>query len=131
MVSDQLVEKFAQAIASAEGFGPPENLPTRCNNPGDLTDDGDIGLGTARSAGFGAANITIYRTPEDGWNRLRNKIRMMLEGRSKVYHLWMTIAMVGEVYARDANWGINVARDLGVPVTTPLQDLVASQTENA
>lgn len=129
MVSEQLVERFAQAIANAEGFGPPENLPTRCNNPGDLTDDGDLGLGTARSAGIGAANITIYRTVDDGWNALRSKVRRMLEGRSKVYFLWMTIAMVGEVYARDANWGINVARELDVAVTMPLGDLVAKYEE--
>jgi len=132
VVSDQLVERFCQAIAKAEGYGPPENLPTRCNNPGDLTDDGDIGLGTARSVGFGAANITIYRTVDDGWNALRKKVRRMLEGNSKVYFLWMTIAMVGEMYARDAEWGVNVARELGVPVTMPLRDLVASyQPENA
>lgn len=132
MVSEQLVEKFCQAIAKAEGYGPPEKLPTRCNNPGDLTDDGDIGLGTARSTGIGAANITIYRTLDDGWNALRSKVRRMLEGRSQVYHLWMTIDMVGQVYARNSQWAVNVARDLGVPVTMPLKDLVTSyQEENA
>lgn len=129
MVSEQLVEKFCQAIANAEGFGPAEALPTRCNNPGDLTDDGDIGLGTARSKGIGAANITIYRTADDGWNALRNKVRRMLEGRSKVYFLWMTIDMVGQVYARDRDWAINVARELDVPVTTVIGDLVANYEE--
>lgn len=124
MVSEQLVEKFCQAIATAEGFGPPEKLPTRCNNPGDLTDDGDVGLGTAQSAGLGAAKITIYRSLDDGWDALRKKVRRMLEGKSQVYHLWMTIDMVGQVYARNPEWAINVARELGVPVTMTLKDLV-------
>jgi hypothetical protein len=123
-VSDALVERVCQAIAKAEGFGNPGELPTRCNNPGDLTDDGDVGYGTARSVGYGAADITIYANAEDGWNALRRKVRRMLQGQSGVYKLSMTIENVGMLYARDPNWGTNVATDLGVSVYSTLQQLV-------
>lgn len=128
MVSEDLVIRFARAIARAEGFfaETPEgkkNLPQRCNNPGDLTDDGDVGNGTARSHGFGAADITIYSTVEAGWNALFHKVRRALNGSSAVYTLDMSISQFGLKYAKDAEWGINVAKDLGVPPYQTLADL--------
>lgn len=131
MVSDELVKRFADAIAHAEGFyevrpdGDP-NLPQRCNNPGDLTDDGDIGYGTARSKGFGAANITIYPSAIDGWNALYRKIRRALSGSSRTYTLDMSIEQFGWTYARDVKWAPNVAARLGIPLSTTLVDLVAA-----
>jgi hypothetical protein len=129
MVSDSLVQRFCKAIESAEGFfqkrtGAGQDLPQRCNNPGDLTDDGDVGLGTARSAGIGAADITIYRTLADGQAALEKKIRRALNGESRVYTLDMSIEQFGDKYARDSHWGINVAEELGVSPLTTLSDLV-------
>jgi hypothetical protein len=137
MVSDSLVERFCKAIESAEGFfqkriGGAEDLPQRCNNPGDLTDDGNVGLGTARSAGIGAADITIYPTLAAGQAALEKKIRRALNGASSVYTLDMSIEQFGMKYARDSHWGVNVADQLGVSPLTTLADLVqADQNEQA
>jgi hypothetical protein len=129
MVSDSLVKKFCDAIESAEGFfhknanGVP-NLPQRCNNPGDLTDDGDVGLGTARSKGLGATDITIYPTYAAGRAALEKKIRRALNGASSVYTLDLSIENFGMKYARDPQWGVNVASSLGVSPLATLADLV-------
>jgi hypothetical protein len=129
MVSDSLVKKFCDAIESAEGYfqkrsGAGEDLPQRCNNPGDLTDDGNVGYGTARSSGIGAADITIYPDYAAGRAALEKKIRRALNGESHVYTLAMSVEDFGEKYARDSHWGINVAESLGVSPLTTLADLV-------
>jgi hypothetical protein len=129
MVSDSLVKRFCDAIESAEGFfqkriGEGPDLPQRCNNPGDLTDDGDVGCGTARSTGIGAADITIYPNLAAGQAALGKKIRRALNGESRVYTLDMSIEQFGMKYARDSHWGINVAQQLGVSPLTTLADLV-------
>ncbi|HEX4381252.1 MAG TPA: hypothetical protein VH022_14515 [Candidatus Acidoferrum sp.] len=124
IVTEELVVKFAQAIAIAEGFGRPGAVPTRANNPGDLTDDGDVGLGTIQTAGKYAAKITIYRTVDDGWNALFRKVRRMLEGHSEVYPLSFTIAQVAKKYCGNLDWGIDIARELEVSLDTTLSGLV-------
>jgi hypothetical protein len=129
MVSDELVESFSDCIGHAEGFyaetrGGKPDLPQRCHNPGNLTDAGDVGFGTARSVGIGAADITIYRTDEDGWTALRKKVRHAFNGASKVYHLEMTIGNMGLVWSKDPSWGINVAACKGVDPSTTLLELV-------
>jgi hypothetical protein len=129
-VSDGLVERVSKAFAKSEGFGVPGALPTRCHNPGDLTDDGDVGFGTARSVGYGAADITIYACDEDGWNAMRKKVRRALEGNSKVYRSGFTIEEVGMIWARDPNWAINAARELGVSPSTTLEELVAADAKS-
>lgn len=130
MVSNELVERVCQAFAYSEGFGKPNALPTRCHNPGDLSDDGDIGFGTALSTGIGATNITIYGSDDQGWDALRKKVRRMLEGRSRVYFLSMTIEEVGMKYSCDSKWGVNTASRLGVPNTTTLAELVAADPQS-
>lgn len=125
MISPDLVRRFAKAIAKAEGFGMPGTIPTDANNPGDLTDDGDIGLGFYESEGIGATEITRYATEADGWAALERKVLKMLSGRSEVYHLTDTIFQVGMKYAKSANWGVNVAADLGVSPQTTLAEIVS------
>lgn len=111
MVSEELVIRFARAIAYAEGFGESNALPTRCNNPGDLA-IGDQGFGTARSSGIGATDITIFGTEADGWAALYRQVRKMLTGASHVYTLDMSIDHVGLKYAEVHEWGVNVAEHL-------------------
>lgn len=124
MVSDELVLKLSRAIAAAEGFGKAGTVPTRARNPGDLTDDGNLGHGVIRTSGpFGAA-ITIYATDVDGWNALYRKVRRMLSGASKTYLLSMTIEQVAIKWSGDRNWGINVARALEVATSTSILDIV-------
>ncbi|HLZ08606.1 MAG TPA: hypothetical protein VKT80_08470 [Chloroflexota bacterium] len=132
MVSDDLVNKFCETIGHVEGFfasGDKPNLPQRCHNPGNMTDAGDIGFGTARSVGIGAADITIYASDDDGWIALKKKIRHALNGASKVYTLDMTIERFGLEYSRDPNWGRNFASRFGdiTPETTLLELVQADQ----
>jgi hypothetical protein len=58
-----LIQKFMHAVACAEGSGISGAVPTRANNPGNLTDDGDVGLGTIQTSGPFGAKIT---TPQSG-----------------------------------------------------------------
>lgn len=123
-MTDEIIGRFAEAIAHAEGFYQAGSLPQRCHNPGDLA-IGDRGFGTALSTGIGAANITIFDTDASGWLYLNNQVRRMLNGSSRVYSLSMSLLQVGLIYAVDEQWGRNVAAKLGVPPETTLGELAA------
>ena len=131
MVSDNLVQAVSEAIATAEGWMRGDDVPTRANNPGDLTDDGDVGNGTIQTGGPNGAKITIYSSPTDGWNALYRKVRRMLTGGSTSYPIADTIAQLAKKYSGDPQWGVNVAAFLThamnaeVTTETTLADLVA------
>jgi len=130
MVSDTFVNKFANAIATAEGFFARDatpNVPQRANNPGNLTDDGDIGYGTIQTSGPMGAKITIYPSVEAGLQALCRKLRRMLNGASMTYPRTFTIEQLAMKYSGDPNWATNVARELGVSTSTTLMQL---STEN-
>jgi len=124
MASDNLnvkVTAMAQAIAKAEGFGPPQNLPTRINNPGDL-EIGDQGHGEDNGK-------TIFATEQDGWDALEGQVRWMLTGSSHMYNLKNTIIEVAEKWSDDDNaqgWASTVAQALGITIATTLQSYVNS-----
>jgi hypothetical protein len=129
MVSAELVDKFCKAIAVAEGFGKPG--PTQhANNPGNITDDGDVGCGFCETHGPHGAKITKYRTPEDGWAALNKKVRRMLSGASHTYTLDMTVMEVALKWSGDPNWGINVAEYLKVLPDTTLATLVGDDPKS-
>lgn len=123
-VSQQLIEKLAKAIAAAEGFGVPGAIPTKANNPGDITDDGDLGYGVMQSSGPHGAAITIYPTAADGWQALYKKIHRALAGASHVYRLDMTIEQIGIKWSGDPVWARNVARSMGCDCNFTLAQLV-------
>ncbi len=125
MVSQDLILKFSRAIARAEGFGVAGAVPTRAHNPGDITDDGDIGLGVIHTGGPHGAPITIYATDVDGWAALYRKVGRMLRGASHVYLLSMSIQQIGIKWSGDPHWPDNVARDLGVSTAARVADLVS------
>jgi hypothetical protein len=132
MVSEDLIDKFCQAIARAEGFldpNHPNDVPKRAHNPGNITDDGDLGLGVIQTGGPHGAPITIYASDADGWNALRRKVRRMLSGASHTYSLALTIEEVAIKWSGDPNWGVNVARSLGVLVETSLIDIVSQDVK--
>jgi hypothetical protein len=135
MISEALISKLSVAIADEEGFYVTGSVPARANNPGDLSDDKDIGNGVIHTAGPAGASITIYSNPADGWAALERKVRRMLSGASLVYLLSMSIEEVGMKWSEDSNWGKNVAAKLGVSPDTTLEQLVqadlAAQGENA
>ena len=112
MISESLIERFAQAIAHEEGFYIEGSVPQRANNPGDTTDAGDVGNGFIQTGGPNGAKITIFSNVTDGWNELFRKVRRMLSGASEVYTLNLTMEQVGIKYSGDPNWGPNVAARL-------------------
>jgi hypothetical protein len=131
MVSDDLVNRFSEAIARAEGFYVADSVPARAHNPGDLTDDGDIGLGVIQTSGAFGAKITVYATDEDGWTALRHKLRRMLNGASTVYTPDLTLMEMALKYSGSADWAFNVAKDLGVDTRMTLAELSSDNQETA
>ena len=113
------VVRLAKAIAVAEGSNP------AWNNPGDLTglDRGSfLVCGTANAEG-----VWKFVNAADGWTALYVKLARILAGQSKVYSLDMTLEEFGAKYSGgDANWAVNVGRELGVPITTTLRYLALS-----
>lgn len=125
-VPNELTIKLSKAIAAAEGFGRPGTIPTRANNPGDITDDGDVGFGVIQSAGPHGAAITIYPTPAAGWEALYKKVHRALAGASHVYRLDMTLSQIAIKWSGDPAWGRNVARSMGCDCDLTLEELVAA-----
>ena len=120
-INSGIVQQFAQAIASAEGYGVAGAIPTLANNPGDL-ELGDLGNGTL------GEGITVFSTIANGWAALYNQVGLMFSGKSKVYAPSMSISQVGNSYSGgDPNWAINVAAFLGVTTDTTLQSLLDNQ----
>lgn len=114
------VGPLAEAIARAEGFyavGP--TIPKAAHNPGNLK-RGDVGFGTT------AGGITIFASDADGWTALRRQLLLIFEGRSRYYQPTMTLAEMARTWTatEQSAWAANVARGLGVPVSTRLQDVV-------
>lgn len=108
---------FAQAIATAEGYGVPDAIPTVRNNPGDLRWTG--------------ADITTFDTPEAGWNALYRQLDLIRTGATGLYSVDMSIGAMAQVYtATEASaWAANVAGALvaqGFPATvdSPLREFL-------
>lgn len=129
MVSEDLVNRFAEAVAKAEGFYVADSVPARAHNPGDLTDDGDIGLGVIQTSGPFGAKITVYATDEDGWAALRRKVRRMLDGNSHTYPTNLTLMEVALKYSGSADWAFNVAKHLGIDTRMTLAELSSDNQE--
>ena len=105
---------LAQAIATAEGYGPAGNVPTIANNPGDL-ELGNQGAGVTVASG--GQQITNFPTLEAGQAALENQINLIATGQSKAgYTPDMSIAQVGALYSgsQNGNWANQVAAALGV-----------------
>jgi hypothetical protein len=106
-----IVKRFAEAIASAEGYFISGSVPNRRNNPGDLSD---------------ASGVIQYPTPEAGWQALYHQVNLMFFGDPSQtrYNSSMTITQVAQTYAENwQNWAQNVAGYLGVSPDTKLSDL--------
>src|SRR5579885_1117433 len=71
-----IVPRFAQAIARAEGFYVSGSRPQRNHNPGDMTQD-LIGKGIGRDGPF-----VVYANDQDGWSNLYAQIQLWLSGQS-------------------------------------------------
>lgn len=122
----QGVIAMAQAIAEAEGFFVPGNIPARAHNPGDLTegDFGDTGVYLTSSSG---AKIIVYASDQDGWNALYEKLQNIANGTSSVYSPDMTIAQFANKWTstQQSSWADNVASSIGADINSVIGGLLA------
>lgn len=115
------IVRMANAIAVAEGFGVEGAIPTRANNPGNLVIPGWTG------ATLGSERISVFGSATEGFQRLYFQLQIIKDGRSNVYTLNDTIETMGAKWApldTDGNWPRNVARQMSVPITTRLGELL-------
>ena len=115
------IQRFAEAVAYAEGYGQVGAIPTRANNPGDLSIPGWTG------DTLGDDQISVFDTPSEGWRRLRHQLILIRDGHSQIYDPSWTIAQMAEHYApRDpVAWSINVAQKLNVTTDVPVSRLLS------
>ena len=113
-VSD-IVKRFSEAIATAEGFFIDGSLSQKNNNPGDIMHRGQF---------------VVYSSIAEGWEALYAQVYEMFYGGSLYYNSGMTISQVAYYYADGghdpagaANWAHNVANYLGVTTDTTLDSL--------
>lgn len=111
------IERFALAIATAEGYGIPGAIPTRANNPGDLMLGGST-LGEG---------ITHFADESAGWNALYHQLERIRDDKSSVYSKHFSILEMAKHWAPfDAeSWAHNVAQSLSVPVSTEIGILLS------
>jgi hypothetical protein len=108
------VQSIAQAFAFAEGFNTagPNSAPVRNNNPCDL-------------GGAGAS----FPTLDAGWNACYGQVNAMLSGSSSYYSPSDSISQIAPTYTGNDNassWAAAVAQSLGVPASTPLNQIGVS-----
>jgi hypothetical protein len=117
-MNDAVISRIADAIAFAEGYFVSGSRPRRNNNPGDLERD-VTGKGVAWDGPY-----VIYASAEDGREALEHQVRLMFAG-SHIYKPSMTIAQVAQHYTTTDStiWALNVARRLGVSVSTQLDEI--------
>lgn len=118
MGEKKIIERIAQAIAYAEGWGVQNSRPHRNHNPGNITRDI-----TGKSIGVDGI-YRVYATDADGWEALEKQVSLMFGG-SKIYQPSMTIAEMANKYTttQQADWARNVAAQLGVSTATKLSEI--------
>lgn len=117
--SKSQIDRIAEAIATAEGYFVKGSRPDNNNNPGNLTDD--FGYQTVGKDGM----FPIFINVGAGWAALKEQVRMMLDGTSHIYRPDMTVIEVAREYTRteQETWAANVARELGVTINTPINQV--------
>lgn len=108
------VQRIAQAIAKAEGFGVAGAIPTLRNNPGNIRDTSIPGR-----------PIATYPSLAAGWDALYRQVARMLAG-SSLYPRGWTLAQVAQRYTgetRYMDWATNVARFLNVPTSIVFSEI--------
>jgi hypothetical protein len=112
------IERFAHAIAKAEGFYRRGTIPNRYHNCGDLK--AVKGFIYPGQVGIGKGHV-IFANDAAGWNALYHQISKMITGESRHYSPSMTINQIAKRYAGNwRQWGRNVSHNLGVSSTTTL-----------
>lgn len=126
------LDLFCKAIKNHEGwFMPGPQYPKgsvsfRNKNPGNLRYAEQKG-----SIGKDSNNFAIFPTEEVGFAALRHQVEIACNGKSKVFKPTDTILQFFQKYApaSDNNepyiYADNVAKAVGVPITTQMKDLLA------
>jgi hypothetical protein len=112
--------KLMVAIASAEGFGQPNAIPTDANNPGDLTKS--LGFSTTGET-LGGAKIVVFSSEDDGWGALDRQLTLIQNGTS-LHKLTDSILAFAQSYTATEQeaWANNVAASLGTSPDSLLSD---------
>lgn len=119
------VDKLAQAIAKAEGYGPPKAKPTRLNNPGDIR--APRGVHYPGQLRIERQGYVVFKTPAAGRVALQEQIVKIIRGESNHYTLNTTINQMARRYATNWRpWAKNVSKQLGVPGSTTLGEILTS-----
>ena len=73
--------------------------------------------------GICKAGHVRFRNDAAGYAALYHEIDKILSGESKFYSQEMTLQQMGKFYAQNSRlWAKNLARNLGVPPTTTLEE---------
>ena len=122
MSIDELITRFSEAIAYAEGYYVPGSRARRNNNPGNLTVD-TIGKAVDMDGMF-----IVYANAIDGWNALKRQVELILTDLSSIYTSDMTLIEIAERYTttEQSAWAHNVASKLGIPVNVPVSSLITA-----
>jgi len=115
--------KFMIAIAKAEGYGVPGAIPTRANNPGDLTRS--LGFSTTGER-LGSAAIVVFSDAANGWSALERQLTLIETGQS-IHKLSDTILAFAHSYTATEQdvWAANVAAEIGLDPNATLGDYLA------
>lgn len=84
------VQEMAIGIAHAEGFFVAGSIPARAHNPGDLVIPGWSG------DTLGSQRISVFASNADGWDRLHRQLQLILDGKSHVYDVDDSLAVVAD-----------------------------------
>ena len=123
-IDTQKLDTLCQAIAHAEGFGKKRAIPTRYHNPGDLKSRRGI-TPLAGQRKIGKAGHIVFYNDEAGWEALREYITKIVDGQSRHYTTYATLAQVSHVYAqRWQPWLRQVTKQLGVSGSTRITDFL-------
>lgn len=111
------------AVAKAEGYGVPGAIPTRANNPGDLTKS--LGFSDTGET-LGAAGVVVFSTRDDGWGALDRQFTLIQNGES-LHKLTDTILAFAHSYTatEQDQWAANVAAELGTDPSSTLDQYLA------
>lgn len=121
--SENKMTKLMVAIAKAEGFGIPGAIPTRANNPGDLTRS--LGYDTTGET-LGSAGIVIFVDVPNGWAALEEQLSLIKNGDS-IHKLTDTLLQFAQGYTttEQDNWANNVSQAIGLDPSNTLQDALS------
>lgn len=118
-----VIEQFVQAHAVFEGFFKDGTIAKVYNNPGCLK------FANQKNAVKGGNGFALFNSEQDGWNALREQVRLNLSGKSSLYDINQDFYSYIYVYASTSPdnekkaYAEFIAQKVGVSPNTKLKDL--------